>query len=119
MGICECCGHDDGEPVEAEAGLAAAKLIYAVHRHVGGQAGGHLHICIDDGNMRDGDLDFCEGLIAKNKYGYPKAQIKTEKACLDALRAIKRESDREVAVEIYRLRRDEWSRDRTKVPPSA
>lgn len=63
--------------------------------------GGNLHVAIDDGNMRNGDLDFCEESIRKNDvWNAPPEQLEAERRCLALLRAMS-EEEREMAYAIY------------------
>ena len=92
--MCENCWDKYGHhvidtPVVRDAAAAIASL-YEVAR-----SGGRLHIVVDDWNLDDDNLDFCEDLI-KNEPdrddsdfgGEEPDQRDRERACLGALRRL-------------------------------
>lgn len=75
--MCRHCWSDYGAPDnDSEEVRAAVSLISAVFdEHL---AGGALHIVIDDWNLEDDSLDWCQS----------KKLTPAEKACLKALRSL-------------------------------
>ena len=73
------------------------KLIEALYEDH--PTGGYLHIMLDDGNMDDGFLNFCEGEVNANKFNIPPEAIGIHRDCLAALRTMT-EDER---LEAYRL----------------
>lgn len=50
----------DYETIEARAIIALREASKRIYETFEGGCGGYLHIILDDGNMRDSDLEFCE-----------------------------------------------------------
>lgn len=98
-----CCGcwQEAGAPqIDTSTVREALQLVEAVYKH--SCVGGNLHIVLDDNNIEDDNLDFCQSCIdrkglpdpAWQRAGWGKTeedspeQLAAEQACLDALRAL-------------------------------
>lgn len=81
--MCRTCweGHDN-VAIDTPAVRLAANMIDAVDPY------GHLHIVVDDWNLEDGDLRFCEREIEKNERRVSAREIAIEREVLAALRAL-------------------------------
>jgi len=71
----------------------------------------YAHIVSDDGNLEDGNIDFCINLTLKNKENYPK--IATE-ACLNYLNKMKTLNEEERETSYYLNRNYIYSKEFTK-----
>ena len=84
--MCEHCWEENGEPkIINEKTEAAAKLIAEVYKHH--EAGGGLHIIVDDFNIERDHLLFCEQYIGRPEYvkEVSASRLKAERKCLAAL----------------------------------
>jgi hypothetical protein len=82
--MCQTCYKDYGSPkIITPATLEAAKLIEEVFEWSSG--GGNLHIVIDDWNLDDDSLDFCDTEIRTDDPSCDE-KLEAERKCLDALR---------------------------------
>lgn len=85
--MCYSCYEEYGKPtIVTDEIRQAAKLIEKVYEFSG--VGGHLHIVLDDWNLSDDSLDFCDRYIARDGHVCPQEQIKSELACLDTFRKL-------------------------------
>lgn len=82
--MCKWC-WDKYKPVEVSPLVKSVanliKKIYAFH-----SAGGSLHIVLDDWNLDNSSLEFCEYLIRVNKYNESRRLINLEVECINLLR---------------------------------
>ena len=63
--MCHGCWVEEGQPVvDTPTVRAAAKAIAEVYEH--SCVGGNLHIVLDDWNLEDDSLAFCDGCIKRN-----------------------------------------------------
>ena len=85
--MCYECYKEYGSPEEiSERTKAAAALIDRVYES--SCLGGNLHIIVDDWNLEDGDMEFCEWAIEENTHKMTPEAQQTERECLSALRAM-------------------------------
>lgn len=85
--MCYSCYEEYGKPaIVTDEIRQAAKLIEKVYDFSG--VGGHLHIVLDDWNISDDSLDFCDRHIDAEGYDCPQGQIEAELACLNAFRKL-------------------------------
>lgn len=85
--MCYSCYEDYGKPTLVTPEIQeAAWLVEKVYEF--SAVGGNLHIVVDDWNIEDSSLDFCDRYIDAEGYDCPQAQIKAELACLDAFRKL-------------------------------
>ncbi len=59
------------------------KKIYMFH-----STGGSLHIVLDDWNIDNSSLDFCESLIRTNEYNESRRLLKLEVECINLLKKV-------------------------------
>lgn len=60
--MCYGCWEEAGKPtIDTPAVRAAAAAIAEVYEH--SCVGGNLHVVLDDWNLEDGNLEFCDGCI--------------------------------------------------------
>ena len=87
--MCYGCYEEAGEPaIINEATQAAAALIAKVYEF--SMAGGNAHIVVDDWNLEDSDIRWClDTALAENVHKADEEQLAAEKACLEALLALK------------------------------
>ena len=85
--MCSSC-FERYEITDSPAIRAAAEAIQAVYAF--SVVGGHLHIVLDDVNVGDEHLDFCENEISSrgddDPHGRDPEQMAAERACLALLR---------------------------------
>jgi hypothetical protein len=79
-----CWGEYEDASIINDRVLAAVPLIGYVYDYHG--AGGTLHIVLDDWNIEDDHLDFCDGEIAKG--GIDPDRLDAERECSAALRIL-------------------------------
>lgn len=103
--MCQWCWEKRGSPrLVTDKVKAAAELIDGVYEHHG--CGGGLHIIVDDWNLCDGSVAFCEDYIEKPEYRRNRndevsdERIEAERACLRALKAMT-EDERASALALY------------------
>ena len=97
--MCYGCWQDYGQPTVWNAKVRAIQpLIAAVHRYNFG--GGNLHIVVDDFNMEDGNLEFCQRELDKGGDGDSPEQLAAEQACLTAFKSMALE-ERAAALGLY------------------
>lgn len=89
--MCCACWQEDGAPqIDNERVRGIQPLIREVYDHH--CAGGNLHIALDDNNLEDYNLDFCEERIKEgdshHDFEDSPEQAAAERACLAALRAM-------------------------------
>jgi hypothetical protein len=119
--MCYGCWEDEGKPViDTPAVRAATASVALVYEH--SCVGGNLHIVLDDWNLDDGNLAFCEGCIdgagqmpgidttsdvghqryneKKRAHPDPPAKLAAERRCLDLFKALS-EKERASALALY------------------
>jgi hypothetical protein len=103
--MCQGCWKERGSPSLTNDKIkAAAELIAGVYEHHG--CGGGLHIIVDDWNLEDSSLQFCEDYIEKPEYRASRndevtdERLEAERACLRALKAMT-EEERASALALY------------------
>lgn len=93
--MCYGCWVEAGSPaIVTEATKTAAELVREVYVH--NCVGGNLHIVLDDWNLEDEDLDYCDGQLAglrrgeiERHQGFDSAEEwAAEEACSAALRKL-------------------------------
>ena len=87
--MCYDCWASYGKPIIINGIInRLAKLIDVLYKYHG--AGGGLHIIVDDWNLEDSHVEFCEQNIAKEEYIKlcPKTRLNTEKACIKLLKSL-------------------------------
>ena len=59
--MCECCWDEYGKPsIVNEKTEAALALVRQVYDAAGGGAGGNLHIVLDDWNIENSSIEYCQ-----------------------------------------------------------
>lgn len=94
MTMCENCWIEEGSPKIYNERISrvveCVRRVYAIHG-----AGGSLHAVLDDWNLSDGDIDWCEKYAIEAHDGYDPAyevdRYEAETDCIAALRAISEE----------------------------
>jgi hypothetical protein len=94
----DCWDAHDSPAIDTPAVRAAARRIADVYEH--SCVGGHLHIVIDDWNLEDDDLAYCEGSIRENVHGDPPEQLAAERSALAALHGLS-EAERASALALH------------------
>ena len=87
--MCYGCWEKGGRPeLDSPAIRRAVELMGKVYEFSG--VGGNLHIVLDDWNIDDDDLDWCEQAVSEGgRYGnHDPEQLAAERECLNALRAL-------------------------------
>lgn len=96
--MCYSCWEGAGKPrIDNEKTRALPALVEEVYEHNG--VGGNLHVVLDDWNLDDHNLAFCEEQIAKGGYvssdwpdePHSTEQLAAEFLCLQALKAMTEE----------------------------
>ncbi len=97
--MCNGCWEEYGNPrLKTPLVLEAQPLIRAVYDwHL---AGGNLHIVLDDWNLEDANLDFCEKQVRTPDPDVPPEQIEAETKCLAVFRKMS-EDERASALALY------------------
>lgn len=70
--IDEC---DEDEPIEVivnDKVNKAVELVKEVYKTDGGEVGGYGHIVFDDGNIENGNIEWCIAEAEKGEYGFSK-----------------------------------------------
>lgn len=87
--MCEGCWEGYGSPnIVNEKTEAALVLVRQVYEAIGGSAGGHLHIVLDDWNLETGSIEWCLEQSGKRQgWGtkYDATPTTIERACGEAL----------------------------------
>lgn len=97
--MCMSCWAERGSPeIINKSTVKAAQLIEGVYDHHG--AGGSLHIVLDDWNLSDASLDYCETEISRNEGRVESRRTHAERKCLEALKKLT-EPERASALAIY------------------
>lgn len=104
--MCYGCYEEYGAPTTAsEAARRAAALVNRVYDF--SMVGGNLHIVLDDWNIEDSNLDYCDGVLRNLEAGKPDQwtdinpdQNAAERECLNALRALS-EKERAAALAVH------------------
>lgn len=85
--MCYSCYEDYGKPtIVTDEIRQAAKLIEGVYGYA--DDGGHLHVALDDWNLNDSSLDFCERRINDLGHVTGEDELAASLACLKALQAL-------------------------------
>lgn len=85
--MCYACWEEAGCPVYDVADVhLAASAVKELYRFC--CVGGHLHIVVDDWNVDDSNLDFCQECIDKNEDGQQESILAIERECLKLLRPL-------------------------------
>ena len=89
--MCYSCWIDHGKlEIDTPEVRAAAQAIHEVYLY--SCAGGNLHIVVDDWNVEDGNLAFCQEKISEGGYeGCTAEQLIAEQQCLDILKRLTEE----------------------------
>lgn len=75
----------------------AISNVYKFH-----ECGGSLHIAIDDGNLDDASLNFCEKYVNNNGGNFSQEQLIVERECLNLLRQLSEDEREDIYAEYHR-----------------
>jgi hypothetical protein len=84
-----CWEREDSPTIDTPAVRRAAAAVRALHDEF--CTGGYLHIVVDDWNLEDGNLNFCERVLRADEDRIGTAGLALHGNCLRALRPLSEE----------------------------